>query len=407
MDAPLRRWLLAAGFAALAGAGCTHTRSAQQPGPAPQWVLPDADARGQAPDEPVMPTGKIVVSEALPDPLAPPSVQPASATSPPAASLTSLSGPLRDKQIQVAAYINTNVVITDDEVFQMVRQRAGEYLELVGSEQLRKEKAVYKEELRKLIERELIILELFTRMKKNKAADKIDDLTDHARDQAKKRLASYQKQKGVGEEDFVKVLRAQGLTYNGIRRQLERDALVQVYLEQMLKDKGKFVTLNDIWDYYTGNPKEFAVDEQVKWLDCFVSFQRFGTPAEAKEYAETIWRTTAAGGDFVEAIKKSGHGDSGLRNGEGVGTKRGEFQPAELEPVLLEMKENQLSPLLQTATGYHIVKVVRSQKAGTREFDGKVQTEIRNKLTKQLQEKEYTKLVDDLWRRYRPKVVGE
>ncbi|QEL17342.1 foldase protein PrsA [Limnoglobus roseus] len=419
MDAPLRRWLLTAGLAALAGTGCTQSRSVQVQGPAPQWMSPADEAapvaRGQSPDEPKAPTGPIVITEAMPDPLAktPPAatprslVQPASATTASRSGLSALSNPLHDKQIQVAAFIGTNVVITDDEVYQMVRQRAAEYIELFGSEQTKKEQAVYREELRKLIERELIILELFTRMKKNKAEDKIEGLNDHAREQANARLATYRKARGVPEEEFIKVLRAQGLTYNGIRRQLERDALVQVYLEQMLKDKGKFVTLNDLWDYYTANPKEFTVDEKIKWLDCFVSFQRFGTAAEAKEYAENLWRAASAGGDFVEIIKKSGHGDSGLRNGEGLGTKRGDFQPAELESVIVESKEGQLSPLLQTATGYHIVKVVSVQKAGVREFDGKVQSEIRGKLTKQLQEKEYVKMIDDLWRRYRPKVVGE
>ncbi|MBX3399089.1 MAG: peptidylprolyl isomerase [Gemmataceae bacterium] len=397
MDAvPLRRcWGIAVGVA-IVGTGC---------------VGPQLIPRGQAPDEPLAPTGKIVIKESLPDPLAPaapkPPIVPASATGGPRRELSALSSPLRDKQIQVAAFIGTDVVITDDEVWQMVRQRAPEYMELFGAEQVAKEKAVYREELRKLVERELIILELHSRMKKNKAEDKIEGLNDHAREQATRRLNEYRKSRKVDEADFVKILRAQGLTYNGLRRQLERDTLVQVFLEQMLKDKARFVTLNDIWDHYAANPKEFAVDEQVKWLDCFVSFQRFQSTDDAKEYAQNLWRQATQGGDFVEIVKKSSHGDSVLRNGEGLGTKKGEFQPAELESVLLELPEGQISPLLQTATGYHIVKVVESRKAGTRPFDGKVQNEIRAKLTRQLQSKEYDKMVDDLWRRYRPRVVEQ
>lgn len=420
MDAaPLRRWLFAMGLATLASAGCAEQKFNTEPGtPLPAWMstaeAAEAKVRSQAPDEPKAPAGKIVIPNLTSDPIPPPKsptnlVQPASGVTSLTArpTTTSLSNPLREKQVQVAAFIGTNVVITDDEVWQMVRQRAVEYLELFGSEQAVKEKAIYKEELRKLIERELIILELMSRMKKNKAEDKIDSLYDHAREQATSRLASYRKNRNIPEEDFVKVLRMQGLTYNGIKRQLERDALVQVYLEQMLKDKSKFVTLNDIWDYYTGNPKEFTVDEKIKWLDLFVSFQRFGTADEAKAYAENLWRSASTGADFVELIKKSGHGDSGLRNGEGLGTKRGDFQPAELESTILEMKEGQLSALLQTGTGYHIVKVVSAQKAGVREFDGKVQSEIRGKLTKQIQEKEYAKMVDEFWRKYRPRVIGE
>lgn len=366
----------------------------------------------RAQNEPIAPTGKIVIKDPLPDPLAPPAaakspILPASATGGVRKELSALSSPLRDRQIQVAAFIGTDVVITDDEVWQMVRQRAPDYMELFGAEQVAKEKAIYREELRKLIERELIVMELYSRMKRNKAEDKIESINDHAREQATRRLNDYRKQRKVDEAEFVKVLRAQGLTYNGIRRQLERDTLVQVFLEQMLKDKVRFVTLNDLWDHYTANPKEFAVDEKVKWLDCFVSFQRFPTTDAAKEYAENLWRRAKQGGDFVEMVKKSSHGDSVLRNGEGLGTKKGEIQPAELESVVLELADGQISPLLQTSTGYHMVKVVESRKAGVRPFDGKVQNEIRAKLTKQLHEKEYAKIVDELWRKYRPRVVEQ
>jgi peptidyl-prolyl cis-trans isomerase SurA len=370
-------------------------------------------ALGQTTNEPMAPLGPIKITNPLPDPTAPAAaapntIQPASATNLGASrSPVTTANLYRDKQIQVAAFIGTDVVITDDEVLQMVRQRAPDYIELFGADKEKKEKEIYQEELRKLIERELIVLELFTRMKKNKAGDKIEELNKHAEDVAKRRLTDYRNSKQIKtESEFSQILLSQGLTMKGISRQLERDALVAVYLEQTLKDKGKFVTLNDLWDYYLANPKEFAIPENVKWLDLFVSFQRFTTEKEAKDYADALWKNANAGANFVELTKKYSHGDSTLRNGEGLGAKRGDIQPAELEGPIFEMQPGKVSPLLQTATGYHIVKVVELQEAGTRPFDGKTQTEIRAKLTKQLQEREYKKLIDDLWRRYRPRVVG-
>ena len=195
MDAvPFRRWLGVASLVAFASVGCAA-------GPLAQLI-----PRGQAPDEPKAPLGKIVITESLPDPLAPPAapkspILPASANGP-ARNLSSLSSPLRDTQIKVAAFIGIEVVITDDEVWQMVRQRAPEYMEMFGAEQVAKEKTVYREELRKLIERELIVLELFSRMKKNKAEDKIEGLHDHAREQATRRLNEYRKARKVDEANF-------------------------------------------------------------------------------------------------------------------------------------------------------------------------------------------------------------
>ena len=366
-------------------------------------VTLSATARGQSPDGLKAPEGKLTVLPLLPDPVSAPTT---SAIKPASAALTtSMTEPFRDKQIQVAAFIGTDTVLTDDEVWQMVRQRGDQFNDLIGGEREAKEKAIYREELRKLIERELIITELFARMRKNNAGSKIDDIMDSSREVAVRRLGEYRKGKNVTEEEFTKILRSQGLTYKGLRRQLERDALVSMYLEQSLKDKVKFITLNDLWDYYLANPKEFALEERVKWLDLFVSNQRFRTPEEAKKFADGMWTMAMAGDDFVPLVKKYGQGDSNLRNGEGIGTKRGEILPAEMEPMILDMEAGQVSSLMQTATGYHLVKVVERNKGGTRPFDAKVQTEIRNKLSRQVQEREYAKLVDELWRKYRPRAI--
>ena len=311
-------------------------------------------------------------------------------------------------QVKVAATIGHDAVITDDEVWQMVRSRMREYVELTGAAREAKEKQIYKEELRELIGRELLVLELFDRMKKNKVEAKIDELKKFAGEQAEKDIADRKKRQGLGnlsEAEFVTVLQQQGLSYKALKRQIEQDNLSRIYLDQMVKDKVKYISINDLWDYYQEHPKDFAVQDRVKWLDLFVSFRNFKTPEDAKAHATAAWKSAMAGSDFVELVKKMGQGDSNLRDGEGIGQKRGEIQPSELEPVLMDMAANQVSPLLQTSAGYHIVKVIEREKAGTLPFDEKVQALIRAKLGVIVQEQERQKIVEELWRRYRPKVV--
>jgi hypothetical protein len=53
------------------------------------------------------------------------------------------------------------------------------------------------------------------------------------------------------------------------------------------------------------------------------------------------------------------------------------------------------------------VKVAERTRAGVKPFDQQVQSDIRDKLVVQLREREYKKMIDDLWRRYRPKAVAE
>ncbi|HEY2784723.1 MAG TPA: hypothetical protein VGJ05_07070, partial [Fimbriiglobus sp.] len=67
---------------------------------------------------------------------------------------------LAEAQVRVVAVIGKDAVVTDDEVWQLVRQRSGDYIKLVGTERSAKEKQLFKEELRKLIERELVLVEM-------------------------------------------------------------------------------------------------------------------------------------------------------------------------------------------------------------------------------------------------------
>ena len=66
---------------------------------------------------------------------------------------------------------------------------------------------------------------------------------------------------------------------------------------------------------------------------------------------------------------------------------------------MLSLKAGQLSAVVQTATGYHVVKVLERDVAGVRPFDVKVQADVRNKLTDNLVKVERDKVVGDLWRR--------
>ncbi|CAN5550644.1 hypothetical protein BH11PLA2_BH11PLA2_05310 [soil metagenome] len=371
-----------------------------------------AVTRSQAPSAP---SGPITMPTLTPQPEVKPELKTAPAITPVSnvetKALTSSDGQsLRYTQVKVAASIGHEAVITEDEVLQMVRGRIRDYGELTGTARATKEKQIYNEELKELINRELIVLELFDRMKKNKAEAKIEELKKHASDTAKREISDRKKRQGLAdmpESEFVRLLAQQGMTYKTLVRQIEQDVLCRIYLEQLVKDKIKYITLNDLWDYYQAHPKEFAVENRVKWLDLFVSFRNFKTADEAKAHATKAWKEAMAGGDFATLVKKYGQGDSNLRDGEGVGAKAGEIQPTELEPVLFDMDANQVSPLLQTGTGYHIVKVIERDKAGTHAFDEKVQAAIRNKLSVQVQDKERARIVEDLWRRHRPKVVEQ
>ncbi len=422
MDAanPLCRWLFAVGLAA--AVGC-HTSD--------KVAIPTV--RGQVPGEPVAPLpppGPLApTAPAGPLPI-PGSVVPASpfvpgspvqglpvvpgsteSTVKTAAALSGLpnaavrAGELMKDgvlQIKVVALIGASNLVTNQEVIEAVRQRLNEFRDLPGPDRAAKEKELYVAELRRIIERELIIDDMYTKLKKQGRLAMVDEIKEFAGKAADQSLRSIRKGYGLkSDEEFESMLRAQGLTQPVIHRQIERQIMADEYVRSAVKEKALAPGFADIRAYYERNPDDFKSPDKVKWLDIFISFNKHGSPRAAYDYAEKVRREAAGGTDFVALVKQHDNGLAIGTNGVGVGTKRGEIQPVDVEPAVWALKVGEVSALIETPAGYHIVKVVEREYAGVRSFDAKVQGLIREKLLRQSREAEYQKLIEDLWRKAR------
>lgn len=313
-------------------------------------------------------------------------------------------------QVRTVATVGTDTVITDEEVWHAVRGRLVTTKPEPGMtpEQMRaREKAYFNEELRALIERELLLGEFLARVKKNNA-QAYNDLHDTAKLQADARFAEIKKAGGIAsDDDLNKALRSQGISRAILARQFERGAMVGIYLQTMLKDKGKTISLREVERYYADHPDEFKVAEKVVWLDLFVSHARFNTPADTEKYAGWLLQQARGGADFAGLIREYGHGDSKLRGGAGVGETAADIRPLELAPAVLALKPGQTSNLIPTDAGIHVVKVTERRYAGVQPFDVTVQQKVRMKLTQELQVREKERIVEDLWRKTTVTVVEQ
>ena len=406
MDAPLRRRLLAACLAtAFGGTGCGMLGQEADQRTSESFADPNLPVRrGQAPEGPrapaVLPPAE---RPTLPVPSRPPApVVPTEATAEPITPVSATEvKPAADhasSAVRPIATVGADNFISDEEVSMMMKQRARDYIALKGEERERKEKEVYKEELKRLIDRELILTEFLGRVKKNNPGA-LDDLWEQAGKIADSQLREMRKAFNIKTEaEFTAEMDKQGLPPKLFRRQLERQALMNMFLNTVLKDKNGTPTLAQVQDYYTRHAGEFKTEDRVKFQHLFVSTSRFNTVDEARRRAEELFSKARGGADFVQLVKEHGHGDSVLRDGAGVGEKRGEIQPSELEKVIWDIKPGNFSGVLPSENGFHVIRVLERDVAGTRTLDEKLQTEIRNKLTDQAIKVERDKLTTQLWR---------
>ena len=315
--------------------------------------------------------------------------------------------PVAQPQIRTVATIGSDTVITDEEVWSLVRQRILGGAPLKGSlaEQKAQEKALFRQELRGLIERELILTDFLARVKKNnpRAAD---DVAQHAKGRVADRFRDMKTAyKITTDEDLAKVFASQGISYPILARQSERGAMLELYFSQVLKDIGTNTSLREVERYYADHAEEFKTADRVAWMDLFVPHARFNTPADTEKYAGWLRDQARAGADFAELVEKYGFGDSKLRKGVGDGDTPETIRPVELAAPVLALKPGEVGELVATPTGLHVVKVTARTRKGVRPFDPAVQAAIRQKLELEAKLREKERIVEELWRKTTVSVV--
>src|SRR5262249_31903072 len=96
-----------------------------------------------------------------------------------------------EAQVRIVATIGTNPIY-EREVREAVYQRLPEISNLPAHERKAKEKTMFKEELRKIVERELILDELFAMLNQKKQEAALTQLKDGAAKEAEARLRDIQ-----------------------------------------------------------------------------------------------------------------------------------------------------------------------------------------------------------------------
>lgn len=183
---------------------------------------------------------------------------------------------------------------------------------------------------------------------------------------------------GTGKKQFAEdYLRMKLLSAQGMKEGLQNDADVQRQLDLMranliataeLKRLEKNVTVSDadVKAYYDANKKEY---EQVHARHILIApqgspaaqpakeGQKQLTDAEAKAKAEEIRTKLVAGGDFALLAKsESSDVGSGETGGDLGSFGHGQMVP-EFEAAAFAAKPGEITPVVKTQFGYHIIKV--------------------------------------------------
>ena len=165
---------------------------------------------------------------------------------------------------------------------------------------------------------------------------------------------------------------------------LKKRVVVEAYLKKKVEEQSN-ITDADLQKFYEQNKEKFKTGEQVHASHILVK-----TGKEAQDILAQIKK----GGNFEELAKKHSIDGAAAKGGDLGWFGKGSMIP-EFEKVVFGLKEGELSGVVKTQFGYHIIKLTGKRPAGTRPF-AEVKDQIKAQLMPEKQQGVFQKLKEDL-----------
>jgi peptidyl-prolyl cis-trans isomerase D len=154
------------------------------------------------------------------------------------------------------------------------------------------------------------------------------------------------------------------------------------------------VSPQDVQRYYEDNEQQYATPEQVRASHILLKTEG-KDDAAVKKQAEELLAKAKAGADFAELATKYSEDDSSKVKGGDLGLfPKGQMVP-EFDAVAFVLQPGQISDLVKTQFGYHIIKVIEKKPATKRTLD-EVRPQIEDQLKSQRAQEEAQRTVNDL-----------
>jgi peptidyl-prolyl cis-trans isomerase C len=168
------------------------------------------------------------------------------------------------------------------------------------------------------------------------------------------------------EKVFISTLAQDGITPEALKKQISEGLLIQKVMEKNIVDSE--VKAADVKGFYESNPQFFKTPEQVKASHILMKVKEDGSDKDAvTAQLKELKAEAEKDGDFAELAKKHSQGPSADNGGDLGFFGKGQMVPA-FEKSAFTMKDNEVSDVIETQFGLHILKVYERRAGGVTPF---------------------------------------
>jgi peptidyl-prolyl cis-trans isomerase C len=247
---------------------------------------------------------------------------------------------------KIVAKVNGQPIYEDD-LTPFVKKEIKKYTKYsVQRDTTKIEKHLQKKALDKVIARDLLYQE--------SQKIEIEGIEEKIAERMKKAKEKYE-----SNEEYASYLKTRGLTEKDVKEAIKRSIAVDEYLK-MKGIREPEVPEEEIKAYYNRNKRSFKREETIMASHILIMVKEEAKPEEKEEArvkAESIRKEILAGEDFAEMAKKHSE-DARAPQGGDLGHINRKYMPSEFDEAAFALKEGEVSEVVQTKHGYHIIKVM-------------------------------------------------
>lgn len=195
-----------------------------------------------------------------------------------------------------------------------------------------------------------------------------------------KRLDDVRKDNKLGSlEELEKAVEGEGLSWEDYKNQIRNSLLTQEVIGREMRNR-IVIGKDEVKKYYDEHQKDFVRPELVVLSEIFLSTEGKTDEemAVVERKVEDYRNRAVKGEEFSELAKRYSEGST-AKEGGSLGTfERGQLSK-QLEDAVFALNRGGMSEVIQTKTGFEVLKVVEHFQAGQQPLD-KVENEIMNKI---------------------------
>jgi len=215
---------------------------------------------------------------------------------------------------------------------------------------------------------------------------------------AEKRFADVKTRLG-SDEALKRQLTLMGATQDEVLQKWTEALTAEAALKRALKIN---ITDADARKYYDENPAKFEMPEMVRASHILLTTRDPATGMELSEdrkaakykQMQDLLKRARAGEDFATLAKEYSEDPGSKEKGGEYKFPRGQMVP-EFEAAAFSLKTNQVSDIVTTSYGYHIIKL--SEKIPAQKVDfAKAESDIKDGLTAQAMQKQFPTYIKEV-----------